>query len=543
VAGTDEAAERKKAYLSASSPTAVAAAAVVVALVLKTVADPDLWGHLAFGRHILAHGIPATDPFSYTAGEAPWIDHEWLSEVAMYAAFRIAGSGGLLALKAAALASMFGLVLFAMRDAGASIRAMAVTAVVIAIGGMASFVTIRPHMFTFPLVAAFLLAIVRADRGSPGLLWLTPALTVLGSNFHGGIAAALAVLFLWGGTRLVEAAAEHRGILPKSLQLGTHERTPALIIAVVLGLQLPAALMTPYGIHFWRFVGQTVSSGLPEISEWQHPMIDDLQDVLALVALGLLVALAAVSRGVRRDPLHLLLVGLLIGAGLTARRHLTLALIGVAVLEAPAIANTLRPSEGSRPSNRMRPMDAVVVFMAATILVVGVQRGSCIRIDPATTPRGPVTYLSDAAVSGNMVVLFDWGMYAIWNLAPRVRVSMDGRATSVYSPAELRAHVAFLAAGPAWQAGLRDADLALLSPRFAVYQKLAADPGWRLAIEDRTSGLFVRRGSPSDERLASTRPPTIDPNEIECFSRSSERCQPGACESSKVATTARWSDG
>ena len=30
-------------------------------------ADPDLWGHLAFGRLILAHGrLPARDSYSYS---------------------------------------------------------------------------------------------------------------------------------------------------------------------------------------------------------------------------------------------------------------------------------------------------------------------------------------------------------------------------------------------------------------------------------------------------------------------------------------------
>ena len=60
-------------------------------------------------------------------------------------------------------------------------------------------------------------------------------------------------------------------------------------------------------------------------------MIDDLRTCWRSWRWACSVALAAVSKGVRRDPLHLLLVGLLIGAGLTARRHLTLALIGVAV--------------------------------------------------------------------------------------------------------------------------------------------------------------------------------------------------------------------
>jgi len=35
-------------------------------------ADPDLWGHLAFGRLILARGhLPSVDVYSYSAGSLP----------------------------------------------------------------------------------------------------------------------------------------------------------------------------------------------------------------------------------------------------------------------------------------------------------------------------------------------------------------------------------------------------------------------------------------------------------------------------------------
>jgi hypothetical protein len=47
-------------------------------------ADNDLWGHVFFGRTILAtRMIPRVDAFAYTAAGRPWVDHEWLSQVVM----------------------------------------------------------------------------------------------------------------------------------------------------------------------------------------------------------------------------------------------------------------------------------------------------------------------------------------------------------------------------------------------------------------------------------------------------------------------------
>ena len=69
-------------------------------------ADPDLWGHLAFGRLILARGhLPAVDVFSYSASGLPWHDHEWLSEVVLASWWSRFGVIGLKLMKFAATAA------------------------------------------------------------------------------------------------------------------------------------------------------------------------------------------------------------------------------------------------------------------------------------------------------------------------------------------------------------------------------------------------------------------------------------------------------
>ena len=64
-----------------------------VLLLSRAPADPDLWGHVRFGRDLLAAGaLTAIDPYSFTSDQ-PWINHEWLSEALMAAAFDRAGDG------------------------------------------------------------------------------------------------------------------------------------------------------------------------------------------------------------------------------------------------------------------------------------------------------------------------------------------------------------------------------------------------------------------------------------------------------------------
>ena len=70
--------------------------------------DPDLWWHLQTGQDIVtSRTIPQTDIYSFTKAGSEWITHEWLSEVAIYVTFRVAGWAGLLILFPALIAFAF----------------------------------------------------------------------------------------------------------------------------------------------------------------------------------------------------------------------------------------------------------------------------------------------------------------------------------------------------------------------------------------------------------------------------------------------------
>src|SRR5690349_2058647 len=50
----------------------------------ENTADPDLWGHIVFGQHILQSGsLPRTEIYSWTAQGQPWVNHECLAELAL----------------------------------------------------------------------------------------------------------------------------------------------------------------------------------------------------------------------------------------------------------------------------------------------------------------------------------------------------------------------------------------------------------------------------------------------------------------------------
>src|SRR5574340_1215076 len=57
--------------------------------------DPDFGWHLQTGRIILSFGVPKTDPFSYTMPNYPYVDHSWLTDLAIAKLYPLVGIAGL----------------------------------------------------------------------------------------------------------------------------------------------------------------------------------------------------------------------------------------------------------------------------------------------------------------------------------------------------------------------------------------------------------------------------------------------------------------
>src|SRR3954454_10539346 len=85
-----------------------------VALSLN-VADPDLWGHVQYGRDTLAHGLARTTTYSYIAEGYPWINHEIIAELALAIIADCLGGAGLLIVKCALGLAVIGAILWRAR--------------------------------------------------------------------------------------------------------------------------------------------------------------------------------------------------------------------------------------------------------------------------------------------------------------------------------------------------------------------------------------------------------------------------------------------
>ena len=475
-----------------------------------TVADPDLWGHLRFGLDTLQAGaVVRTDPYSYLSGGQPWINHEWLSEVLMALAWDRFGAPGLVALKLGVLWGMVAVILSHLRRRHLP---LAGAAIVIVMGWWLVLpwtTACRPQVFTYLGCAMVLGLVARAEDGDYAALWWAVPLLAAWANLHGGFIAGIALLGVW--------AAAH--VASRVWWYGWRHRAAPYAIRSA-GLPILAAIaataITPYGPQLWVFL-RTALEPRGEIAEWNPIAVTSLEGLAHLVIL--VPAIAGWLGSERPRPAGLVAVFTCAAAGpFVARRHTPLFAIAVMMLAAEHMADVAQRfvarrfvgSSPSPPTPRFRlAVSGSIALSAALFALASLPHFGAIVIRPWDVPVAPVRWLAQTPVSGNMVTFFDWGEYAIWYLAPRIKVSMDGRRETVYPRAVYDEDQRLLYGVGRWDALLArgNPSLVLMSRDFAADNLLRQSPDWHVVYADERCTLFARAGSPQERILLAHRPP------------------------------------
>jgi hypothetical protein len=461
---------------------------------IVTPADADLWGHLAFGRDIVSSSQPIqADSYSFTA-DRPWINHEWLSEVAFFTVYRIAGASGLIAFKLSIIAAVLISVWWYLRAFAAPDLRWILVAAVFA-GTFWRTHNVRPQLFSVLLFALLLICIRAADSGRQSRLWLVPPIAALWVNLHGGWILGLGIYGLWAAARLADTNASSR------------ERALPIFIGV---LAAAATLINPWGPQMWAFLGDTVRPARADIEEWspiaQYPLVLGIPWGLTLAAVG--VALWRGGPPRRLD--YLAIIGLLSVLAFLVGRLDAFFVMAVVVLLAPQFA---RSWPDRKPARSLRPQPAgavaiTVVAMAAVIVPVArfaAPYSTCLPISGAWAPDAQAAqFISENKLSGHMMTWFDWGEFAIWHFGPGLRVSIDGRRETLYSDRVIQSHRSFYAGGDAAMSYLRELtpDFVWLPAGMPVARQLAA-AGWIAVFDGPVSRIWARSPVSGENRPAS----------------------------------------
>ena len=415
----------------------------------------DYWWHLAAGRFILEQAsVPRADPFSFTAGGTPWIDHEWLFQVLAYAGQAAVGPGGLVCLKAALVLGLCLLLASHLKRCGHGPAGTGAILVPVLMGAAFRF-DVRPEMATLVLAPLALHLAIRArDTGRLAPLAAVPAIAAVWANLHLG--AVIAPAMLAAGlipSWLLERAGRSGGPPPAGTAPPFTRRLLAATAATAA-----AIAVNPYGLRLYAvpFDLSRLLASLPAPNlEWAPPAPADFPIFWAALAGSVLIA-AAGFRAI--DPIG---TPALLLAGALAALHLrNVALF--CVLLPYGIGRPLRhlveafqrgrPYRLGTAGGRVRPgfilACALLVVAIALLPYVppGVRPG--IGISSDNEPRAAVDFLEREGVGERLFNDVLFGGYLIWRRYPEHPVFIDGR-NEVYAGL-LRDIFAALGDRPAW---------------------------------------------------------------------------------------------
>ena len=458
-------------------------------------ADPDLWGHILFGKKILSSkAIPNVDIYSYTAYGKAWINHEWLSEILMYLIFNVFGSPGLLIVKTLIgilTVTLLSIISFNRKTYSLSYGAVFVLSVFIMSPGF----MVRPQLITFLCTALFLFVIHLYLEKKENVLWSLPLIMIIWVNSHGGFIIGAGILPVITALEYVRCHLKKKG--------KSHIRG----LSIWMLATEVAMLVNPYGYNLLLFIYRTLS--LPRsITEWGPVTLFD-STFIRFKIFSLCVIL---SFFINRHKNRYWEVGLIIVAMIFAFLYQRNTPI-LAILAAPFLAEKLSGIEDCLKMNKKTlSWFSNVILGVFLLFITGYQLNVTFKryiksefniiVDPNIYPVSAVRFLKQNNINGNILVPFDWGEYVIWKLFPNSRVSIDGRFRTVYPENVITDHFNGARTQEAWNTLLDKypSDI-VLAKRNPFSQGMITTPSneWLYVYSDNISIIFLKKNENTKE--------------------------------------------
>lgn len=368
--------------------------------------DPDFGWHLRMGELILQKGIPKTDPFSYTMSSYPFVDHEWLTNVALSKLYSFVDITGL-----AVIFSLLAL-LALLIQASFPIKKWSFVPFVLVAGSLLGFVGVRPQVISwfFFSILLFILFNQKAWKWR----FVLPLLFLSWANLHGGFGIGIAALLVVIAMHMWE------------------QKRILLTDTVILLLCIASTLINPYGIHLWKELWIQISDTQLRwnISEWKPALFTFNFTFWTFVSVSILM----VIRYRKKFYLsQLVLYVILLISALSSIRHIPLWVL----LALPMVTSAMTwfSEEVKRYKGAVDRLNkAYAIFAVGIVLVVIAEvavnlKGAKSLQEESFYPKQAVEFLATHKSCGQLFSVYGWGGYLIWKL-PDKKVFIDGRMPS-----------------------------------------------------------------------------------------------------------------
>ena len=473
----------------------------------RPITDPDFWWHLRTGKYILeTRSIPHTDMFSSVKFGSEWVTHEWLSEIVMYSIYRVSSYSGLIAFFSAIVATCFWIT-YKRCELRAPNPYVAGLALIIGAGATIPTWGVRPQMFSMVFAAAFLWVLDEyAIKKNIRLIWgLIPA-TILWVNMHAGFPVGLVLMLV----TIVGLALD--GYILQKLSAGKiWESTRRLFFVWILCVG--AVAINPNGARLFSYPLETLRSRsmMQYIQEWRSPDFQDPMFLGLIVFMMVTFCVLAVS-GKRALPSELLMLSATLAGTLRSGRNVPFfALVATPILArhlwtrlAPHVTATGSVLRDRRDNGieQGNVVISVLLLVVMPIVAAGVRLRNSVRmqslVEARDFPRAAVDFINDRNLTQPIYNEYHWGGYLIWQLYPRYRVFMDGRA-DVYGDELINDFFRMHDGAKDWRKLLDHYSIqsVLVSPNTAIASLLREDKGWTNVFEDRQTVIFERVSVPT----------------------------------------------
>lgn len=411
----------------------------------RSKADPDLWGHVTYGKEVLRDGhLHEFTTWSYAVDDFRWVNHENIAELMMAAADNFGGQTALLLLKSLLTLIVLGLPLWAARKAGAGLITCFVLVVLLSFN-ISFHWLVRPHMLSYACGAGLMAILATQLPGAVAgrnhtlkfsrWLWLIPPLMCFWTNSHGGYLAGVAILMAWLGLDGLEL------LITRDKRLWPTVRHHAILFAATIA----ACLVNPYGLELHTWMLSSLGRPRPEISEWAPLPLFSVDGMpFWCLALGTFLCLKRTTRPLRWPGL--IVMALLSWQAVKHHRHLPFVAMMASYVLAPHMESLVQQltaflrkrAEAHRKAENGKPGIAGVLTAAGLLTVLMAAqypRQAKLNVDRNYYPVSAMQYMSDHQLTGKVFVTFNWAQYALAvfsDSSPQSRIAFDGRFRTCY---------------------------------------------------------------------------------------------------------------
>lgn len=482
---------------------------IILNLTLQPLTEPDFGWHLRTGLDLLQHGgtLPALDPYSHTMPDWAWVEHAWLTDLIIGAAYSLFGALGVI-------------LFFAVVTAGAWLvaslsvpchRTYRLLACALSLWVALPFLGARTQMVTLLGLAVVLVILQRSRNGGNPALWLIPPLFLFWANLHGGFTAGLFLLGL-----VVACSAMVKGALLWAPGLAARLDEAPLSwptiwrLLVAAGVAALVTLMNPYG---WRLYGEIIDSlsnqfMLDSLQEWQPVSLSTLAGrSYALYLAGLGLAMAAWYR--RIEPVRWAVWIMFLFLSLRHLRNIPFFLLVSLPLCTELLAEGLGNLTGWLSLDAVRARRWVLAgTLAGGLFMVWLgpdhlQRVAQSGLEPAEYFKG-TSYPIEAVqwvrehrdrVGRRLYNDYAYGGFLLWWL-PEEKIFIDGRMAAWRSGDRLifQDYVALSLTDPPRLSvlGTYSVDWALVRKKSLLDEALAREQTWTREYEDGKVSIYVQ---------------------------------------------------